>query len=153
MHYFLATFTYTCSCGRANHLYRYMAANTKSVNHVNLMPYMPRTWPCSGCKFANTPFVELSVKFFTPEEASESSIAFEAIVIWGMWCGGKTIESHPSPKTKPRRMGHPFVSLHKQSWTTRPICEKRVCLIWLYLTNDPASDSVKLIFYIENLNQ
>jgi hypothetical protein len=47
--------------------------------------------------------------------------AQEIALISRSWrCGGKTIESHPSPKPKPRRMGHPFVSLRRQRAGHRP---------------------------------
>jgi hypothetical protein len=79
MNYLEATLSYTCSCGRKNHLIRHFSSHNKPITHVNLMPYLPREWPCSSCRTSVPAYVEVSVRWLDESEAEQSGKQFDSI--------------------------------------------------------------------------
>jgi hypothetical protein len=77
MHYLIATLSYTCSCGRRNELKRNFASRIKPVTHIDLMPYLPKEWPCATCYLGAPPYVEVSVDWLADDPAD--STPFEVI--------------------------------------------------------------------------
>jgi hypothetical protein len=77
--YYLATLSYACTCGRENHLYRYLVCKGGTLEGIDPLLYSPQGWPCSACGKTRASDVLASLRQFSKSDALLLGVFFDAI--------------------------------------------------------------------------